>query len=134
MSALISRIQQKKTFWKNIEKCGFYKGKTKNGARPFRHLGSVVLMKNRKSEGLSISTMVLIKKMSVLAQLPFLWLTVSITSPPLKKRVYKRVCNYHRFLVWGFSMIIWPYWTICCQQLTLFCRRFVHSFFIWGRP
>ena len=27
MSALISRIQQKKTFWKNIEKCGFYKGK-----------------------------------------------------------------------------------------------------------
>ena len=39
------------------------------------------------------------KKMSVLAQLPFLWLTVSITSPPLKKRVYKRVCNYHRFLV-----------------------------------
>jgi len=52
----------KKTFCNNIEKCGFHKGKTKNGARPFRHLGSMVLMKNRKSEGLSISTMVHIKK------------------------------------------------------------------------
>ena len=38
MSALISRIQQKK--FKNIEKCGFYKGKTKNGARPFKYLES----------------------------------------------------------------------------------------------
>ena len=59
MSVLISRIQQKKL--KNIEKCGFYKGKKKNSDRPFRYLGSLVLMKNRKGEGLSISTMLLIK-------------------------------------------------------------------------